>query len=238
MPTYLITGCNRGIGLAFVEKLVSLPNNTIIGTVRSPSTDFSALSALKGQPGALHILTCDTSSESSIFSFAEEVASLLGSDRKIDYLLNNAGINTVPHETSLTLSSAGLTEQITVNVFGPAKIVQTLLPHLQNGSVVLNVSSDLASMTMSAEKVPLSATAYAISKAGLNMLTVHQATQLRERGVRVVCVHPGWVQTDMGGGRAPLKPEESVTGVLEVLHKVEEKDSGKYLSYTGDVLQW
>ncbi|KAH9204912.1 hypothetical protein DL95DRAFT_398161 [Leptodontidium sp. 2 PMI_412] len=238
MPTYIITGCNRGLGLAFVEQLVSSSTNTIIATIRSPFTDSSALSALKAQPGALHILTCDTSSESSISSFADEVTCLLGPDSKIDYLLNNAGINNVPHETSLTLSSAGLSEQIMVNIFGPAKIVQALLPHLKNDSVVLNISSDLASMTLSAEKAQLNATAYAISKAGLNMLTVHQATHLRERGVRVVCVHPGWVQTDMGGGQAPLKPEESVMEILEVLYKVEEKDSGKYLSYTGDVLQW
>lgn len=104
--------------------------------------------------------------------------------------------------------------------------------------MVLNVSSDLASLAFSVEKVQLDATAYAISKAGLNMLTVHQARHLRERGVWAVCVHPGWVPTDMGGGEALLKPEESAVGVLEVLHWVEEEDSGKYFSYTGDVLQW
>jgi NAD(P)-dependent dehydrogenase (short-subunit alcohol dehydrogenase family) len=238
MPTYLITGCNRGLGLTFVEQLISSPANIIIATIRSTSTNSSALQALKAQSGVLHILICDTSSESSISSFAEQVTPLLGQDSKIDYLINNAGINTVPHETSLTLSSTGFTEQMMVNVFGPAKMVQVLLPHLKNGSVVMNISSDLASMSFSAEKTDLAATAYGISKAGLNMLTVHQARHLRERGVTVVCMHPGWVQTDMGGGRAPLKPEESVSGVLEVLHKVERSDTGKYLNHIGDVLQW
>jgi NAD(P)-dependent dehydrogenase (short-subunit alcohol dehydrogenase family) len=68
-------------------------------------------------------------------------------------------------------------------------------------------------MAFSAEKEHLRATAYAINKAGLNMLTVHQARQLRERGVWIVCVHPAWVKTDMGGEQALLKSEVSAVGV-------------------------
>jgi hypothetical protein len=86
--------------------------------------------------------------------------------------------------------------------------IQALFPHLRKGSVVLKVGSDLASVVFSAEKTQLDATAYEISKVGLDMLTVHQARHLREWSLACVCA--SWVvQTDMGGDKELLTPEES-----------------------------
>lgn len=137
MPVYAITGANRGLGLEFVRQLLSDPLNTVIGAVRSMKNDLSELKALD-KDGRLHILECDTSSSSSITKFAEEVEKVIGKEQ-IHYLLNNAAINAVPNQTSLDLTEADLQEHISINVFGPAKTVQVLLPHLQKGSVVMNM---------------------------------------------------------------------------------------------------
>jgi NAD(P)-dependent dehydrogenase (short-subunit alcohol dehydrogenase family) len=138
MPVYAITGANRGLGLEFVRQLLSDSSNTVIGAVRSLENDLSELKALD-KDGHLHILECDTSSSASISKFADGVAKILGKNQQIHYLLNNAGINAVPDQTSLDLTETDLQQHISVNVFGPAKTVQVLLPHLQKGSVIMNM---------------------------------------------------------------------------------------------------
>jgi NAD(P)-dependent dehydrogenase (short-subunit alcohol dehydrogenase family) len=124
----------------------------------------------------------------SISSFASQVIATLGQGSQIDFLINNAGINSVPSERSLTLTAETLSIQMTTNVLGPAKVVEFLLPLLQKGSVVVNMTSGLSSMSYSKSKKENDATAYSISKAGLNMLTVHQSIDLKEKGVIVICI--------------------------------------------------
>ena len=138
MPVYAITGANRGLGLEFVRQLLSDSSNTVIGAVRSLKNDLSDLKSLDTS-GRLHILECNTSEVSSISKFGEAIAEVLGKDGQLQYLFNNAGINAVPDQTSLDLQEADLQQHISVNVFGPAKTVQVLLPHLQKGSVVVNM---------------------------------------------------------------------------------------------------
>jgi NAD(P)-dependent dehydrogenase (short-subunit alcohol dehydrogenase family) len=138
MPVYAITGANRGLGLEFVRQLLSDSSNTVIGAVRSTNNDLSELKALD-KDGRLHILECDTSSTSSISKFGEGVTKILGQDRQLHYLLNNAGINGVPDQTSLDLTETDLQKHISVNVFGPAKTVQVVLPHIQKGTVIVNM---------------------------------------------------------------------------------------------------
>jgi NAD(P)-dependent dehydrogenase (short-subunit alcohol dehydrogenase family) len=106
----------------------------------------------------IQILQCDTSYLDSINSFASQITNFLGPSTKIDYLLNNAGINSVPHQTALSLTPEGLQEQITVNVLGPAKTVEALQQHLHDGSVVMNMTSGLGSLTYSKSKTPTIAT--------------------------------------------------------------------------------
>jgi len=239
MPTYVITGANRGLGLEFVAQLSQEASNKIIVASRSPSPEkVKDLESLKSKNKNIYILECDTSSLKSIASFASEVASLLGPQGKIDYLLNNAGINSVPDQRSLSLTSEGLQEQITVNVLGPAKTVEALQAHLHEGSVVMNMTSGLGSLTYSKSKSANSATAYSISKASLNMLTVHQSIDLKHKGVIVICMDPGWVKTDMGGKGAVLEKEESIEGMLRCLSGLTIADSGKFFVYDGHEKAW
>lgn len=239
MPTYVVTGANRGLGLEFVTQLASQASNIIIATSRTLSPEkIHALQTIKHKSQDFHIVECDTGSVESMTSFASTVTMLLGQEGQIDCLINNAGINSVPQQTSLTLTPEGLHENITINVFGPAKLVQVLQRHLKQGSKVMNMTSGLGSLTESKTKnVPL-CTAYSISKAGLNMLTVHQSIELRDEGVVVICMDPGWVKTDMGGKGAVLEKEESIKGMLSVLRGLKVDDSGKFYLYDGTVKPW
>ncbi|CZS97542.1 hypothetical protein WAI453_008678 [Rhynchosporium graminicola] len=237
MTLWIVTGANRGLGLEFIAQLSTDTSNTVIACVRSLSASHDALQALQQKNSSITILECDTGSESSIKDFGSKFSSQFGSGTKIDFLLNNAGINTTAAQTSLTMTGESLMNHMNVNVMGPARIVQVLDVHLKEGSVVMNMTSGLGSLSYNATKNPPQATVYAMSKAALNMLTVHQAGQFKERGVKFLCIDPGWVKTDMGGSNALLEKEESIAGMLKVL-KDESTKSGEYLEYNGNKREW
>lgn len=238
MTVYAITGANRGLGLEFVRQLASNSKNTIIAAVRTanpPPADLASIQ--KSSEATIHILQCDTGSPSSIAEFGKAASAALGSDDvKIDYVLNNAGVQTQPQTSTRDLSLDDLTKHIAVNVFGPAKVVDVLYSHLQSGSVVMNMSSGLASIERAVKESDTTNAPYSISKAALSMLTVHQAAELKDRGVKVFSMDPGWVKTDMGGPKAPLEPEESIKGMLKVIHGTPE--AAKFYHYTGSECEW
>ncbi|KFY87129.1 hypothetical protein V500_07167 [Pseudogymnoascus sp. VKM F-4518 (FW-2643)] len=238
MPTWLITGANRGLGLEFVTQLSKDVSNTIIATSRSMSREtLAGLEALDIK-SRLHILECDTSSPSSIEALGKDVSSLLNGGDKIDFLLNNAGVNVASQLTSLTVTPEAILENVKVNVIGPAKIVQVLEGHLKQGAVVMNMTSGLGSMADTRATETTKCTAYSISKAGLNMLTLHQASHLREKGVVVVCVDPGWVKTALGGEGAIMEKEDSIKGMLKCLKGLKPEDSGKFFAHDGREKAW
>ena len=240
--TYAITGFNRGLGLEFVRQL-SAPgaSNTIIAAVRSLSGELDDLKTLasKSTGSKIHILECDTASLPSIQKFGTEASKVLDG-KQLDVLLNNAGINAVPQQTSLDLGEEDVLQHIRVNVLGPAKTTEALVPLLGPGSVVVNMTSGLGSCERS-KKTPKCA-AYSISKAAVNMLTVHNASDLKGKGVRIICMDPGWVKTRMGGEGAMLEPEVSIGGMLRTIERVGgqegEGDSGKFYTYTGEEVPW
>lgn len=104
----------------------------------------------------------------------------------------------------------------------------------------MNMTSGLGSMANSLAMTPRKCAGYSISKAALNMLTVHQAEDVRGmlKGARVVAMDPGWVKTRMGGEGAVLEPEESIGGMLKALHGLGEEDGGKFFTYTGEQVPW
>ncbi|MCJ1248846.1 hypothetical protein MMC30_006067 [Trapelia coarctata] len=152
----------------------------------------------------IHILECNTASLSSIERFTKTASTIVGEKGKVDFLINNAGINDVPEEGAFNITSKGLGDHINVNVLGLAKVVEGLRNHLKAGSVVMNMTSGLGSISKTLTIKPPKHATYSISKAALQMLTVHQAGELKEQGVVVVCMDPGWGKTDMGGEDAVL----------------------------------
>ena len=239
MPVYCITGTNRGLGLEFVRQLAQDASNTIIASTR-PSADLADLRAVASE--STHILSCETSDVDSVRAFAEEAARILAG-RKIDYVINNAGINqTRPDESSLNVDAVHLAHQIATNVVGPAKVVQFLLEAgaLSSSVRVLNLTSGLASMAITLGGTQRKCFGYSVSKAGLNMLAIHQSADLRAKleGAVVVVMDPGWVKTRMGGPGAMLEPDFSISGVLKVLHGLRDEDNARFYNHDGSTNEW
>lgn len=229
-----------GIGLEFVRQLSKDPSNSIIATIRSSSTDHGDLQAVASS--STHILVCETGELSSIQAFVKEAAKKLNGNQ-INYLVNNAGINANPQQTSLSIVPEDLQKHMQVNVMGPAKTVQFLYEAslLSNNVRIVNMTSGLGSMAKSLMIDPRKCATYSISKAALNSLTVQQSGNLRDAGLKgavVVCMDPGWVKTRMGGEGAMIVAEESVAGMLKCVHGLQDGSNGKFFTYTGEEVPW
>ncbi|KAF2637608.1 NAD(P)-binding protein [Massarina eburnea CBS 473.64] len=238
MPTYFLTGANRGIGLEFVEQLSADPRNNILAGVRSRRSDIAYLKALRKARRNIHMIECDVSSTDSISSLEFRVAEILSrTGSNLDYIFNVAAINNAASSTSLNLDPVSFQAHMTTNVVGPAKIVETLQPFLARGAVVVNLTSGLASLSVAKDGGARCAT-YAISKAALHMLSLHQARDLRRNHAIVICMDPGWVKTRMGGKGAMVEPKVSIAGMLDVVRELRKEDSGKFLRFDGSEVPW
>lgn len=226
MATWVVTGANRGIGLEFAKQLLAEGHSVIAG-VRSPES-------MKFSHEKMSILQLDVSSTSSVHEFAENVKSM---SQSIDILVNNAGrmdgrwqsLEDVDPEVSL--------EVLNVNTIGPLRVSQVLWPLLQasNKGKIANISSLMGSIDdcMSGRSY-----AYRTSKTGLNMITKILAVEGKDHNITVTAYHPGWAKTDMGGERAPVPVSVSVKGLIELIHKQDIAQSGRFFEYTGDELPW
>jgi NAD(P)-dependent dehydrogenase (short-subunit alcohol dehydrogenase family) len=137
----------------------------------------------------------------------------------ITLLVNNAGAARDVLDDPLDIDL--LREDIEVNLIGPADFTNRLLSQLDSPSDIINISSMGASLCEPIEdswNVP----AYKISKAGLNMFTRTMSYQLRDKGVTVSSLDPGWVRTDMGGEDAPINPEEVAEEIFDLASRKVE----------------
>ncbi|KAH9853208.1 NAD-P-binding protein [Lenzites betulinus] len=236
--TWLVTGANRGIGLEIVRQLLESPANLVVAASRKPEAS-SALSDLKKTAkGTLHIVQLDIGDFDSIRTLPKTLEPILG-EVGLDYLINNAAI--FIRETAFTVAPEDLLNVLRVNTVGPAFVSQVLLPFLEKGSTkkILNISSSGGSIEIAGhlQGSPFElTTAYAVSKAGLNMLTYKQ--KLEKPDFTVIALCPGWVKTDMGGDGAVLEPQESIAGILKLITSATPADSGKYLRYNGETIPW
>ncbi|MFZ5636180.1 MAG: SDR family oxidoreductase [Pseudomonadota bacterium] len=226
----LVTGANRGIGLEFVRRLLAR-GDRVVATCRHPGK-ATALNTLAGEyPGRLHVLPLDVGVEKSRAELARELPLVC---ERLDLLVNNAGV-LHSGERFGALSQATLEDTLRTNTVGPLLLLQTLAPTLADGARVANLSSMLGSI---AGTERFGTPSYNISKAAQNMATVLAAHALRDRGIVVLALHPGWVQTDMGGEGAQIPPAESVAGLLRVVDAATLADSGRFLDWQGRPMAW
>ena len=231
----LVTGANRGLGLEFVRQLLG-QGRRVVATCRQPGR-ATALNALAGEhPGRLRVLPLDVAEARSRDEMVRELPLLAGDDApvRIDLLLNNAGV-LHSGERFGNVSAVNLDDSLRTNAIGPYLLVQALAPLLADGARIANLSSQLGSIGGAARFGTLS---YAMSKAAQNMATVQLAHALARRGIVVVALHPGWVQTEMGGAGAQVTPEDSARGLLEVIAGLGDGDSGRFLDWQGNTLPW
>ncbi|CAE7182678.1 unnamed protein product [Rhizoctonia solani] len=232
---YLVVGANRGLGLEFVRQLLQTPENRVIATYRDASKldELNKLSSERSNAGRLESVQLDMNDDESCKAAANEIRTKAGA---IDVLIVNAGINN--HIDSVLEQSVDeFSNTFKTNVLGPLRITQHFAPlfNTHRLSKLAFITSVQGSLTRGKTALTPS---YGISKAALNMMGRKLAYELEPSNVAVVLLHPGWVQTDMGGSDAPITPAQSIGGMLKVIDKVDLKNSGEYWQWDGQSLPW
>jgi len=228
----LITGASRGIGLEFVRQLAER-GARVYATCRTPARATGLQQIAERSGGRVCIYELDVADPASI---ARLRASLHADTDGLDLLINNAGV--YPRgEHFGSLDPDLMISILRINSLGPVLVTQALLELLTAGNApkVINITSQLGSL---ARKTGGGSYSYSGSKALLNMYTRAMAAELRPMGIIAVPVHPGWVQTDMGGSGAPLTVRESVQALLSLIDHLQMGDSGRYLQWDGSELPW
>jgi len=231
MTVSFITGANRGIGLEIVRQLIQRDGHVYAG-VRTP-TDADVLQQLAQKfPGKLSIIPLEMRDERQIKAAVAQIKEKSGS---LNLLINNAGIYT-RGESVGSLNTEAMLEGLQNNSVAPILLAQACLEILKEGkpSVVINMSSGMGSISRAGSGSPT----YRAGKAALNMYSRVLANELHKDGVIVVAMHPGWVQTDMGGSGAQLTVEESVKGQLKVIDQLTISESGRFLQWDGSEVAW
>lgn len=222
--TVLITGANRGLGLEFAQQYAAAGWD-VIGTARRPeaATELNALD--------VRVLQLDVTDQASVARLAQDLG-----DLQIDLLINNAGV--LPRTGGISnLNLDDFTRALAVNTVGPVRVTQAVLPNLRrgDGKTIIHITSGLGSI---GDNTSGGFYGYRESKAALNMFNRSLAAELRSDGFTCVVLHPGWVQTDMGGRNATLTPKESVTGMRSVIAGLSLADTGTFWNYAGEPLAW
>ena len=224
---FVVTGANRGIGLEFVRQLTAR-GEQVDATVRDPGDAFE-LQAI-ARPGVrLRIHRLDVAEDASVEAFAAELPG-----GPVDVLINNAGVSGV--KGGEPVDPPDILRVLNVNAVGTLRVTRALLPRLREGKgkKIVNLTSKLGSIA----EATGGRYAYRLSKAALNMATKLLAEDLRGEGFRTVALHPGWVQTRMGGTTAPVPPEQSVRGMLRIIDGLTAEQSGRTFDFQGRDLPW
>jgi len=222
MPTILITGAGRGLGLELARQYAH-EGWRVIGTARGSAPELEKTGA--------QVLRADVTDTAAV----RELSSRLKGE-PIDLLFCNAGII---GKRGMALGSFDYDEWekvLRVNLLGAAAVIEALVDNVaaSERKTIAVMSSRLGSISeTSGMTLP-----YSTSKAALNLLAKALAETLRPRGVIVAALSPGWVKTDMGGQGASLTPEVSVRGLRKVLGGLRREDSGKFFAYDGSIIPW
>lgn len=221
MPLAVVTGANRGIGLALTE-LLRQRGWSVVAACRESSPKLVSL-------GAEIVAGVDVSTDAGVEKLRK---ALVG--RTVDLLVNNAGI-LVWDEPLGKLSADGIRKQFEVNALAPLRITEALLPSLGRGAKVALVTSRMGSIDDNGSG---GAYGYRMSKAALNMAGKSLAVDLKDRGVAVVILHPGMVKTDMVQGHGQIEPEEAARGLLARIDELTLENTGRFFHQNGQPLPW
>jgi NAD(P)-dependent dehydrogenase (short-subunit alcohol dehydrogenase family) len=220
MKTVLITGANRGIGFETARQLATRGFHVVIGA-RSEQDGQRAVQELQTL-GKASLLVVDVSSSKSIALAASKFSSI----GQLDVLINNAGIYPDEGVSVLTISRQQMVSTLQTNTFGALEVTQAFLPYLKKTAAarVINVSSGYGQLDGLAASVP----SYCLSKFALNGVTIMLAEALKEYGIAVNSMCPGWVRTDMGGSSAPRSVEQGADTAVWLATEAEQNHTGKF----------
>lgn len=230
----LITGANRGIGLELVRQYLTR-GERVFATARQPDSAIDLHTLKEAFPDQLTMVTLDVSDDDAIQQAAQTVREHIDS---LDLLINNAGINPPGQSQRFgAVESAQMLRVLHVNTVAPLMVIQAFYDLLKAAeqSIVVNVSSQMGAFDW---KRGGGFYGYSPSKTALNMVTHLLGADLGGDGITAITVHPGWVQTDMGGANASLTVEESAGGMVQLIDGITSADAGKFYNWNGTPHAW
>jgi norsolorinic acid ketoreductase len=246
---YLVTGANRGIGLALTSQLLQRANTTVVATVRNESTDVAPLKALSKADGSNLIITYLSISTTSTTEVEDAHKALVKSLKdhgieKLDVVVANAGLGTSWKSTLETPLSSVVTD-FYANAVGPIALYQNVHPLLKAAPeakfvIIGSILGSIGGMMPGAPGL-----SYGVSKAGVHFAAKKMHNE--EEKIVVLPVHPGWVQTENGQNFAnsigvpapPMTAEQSAGAVLAQIDRATKSTtSGTFVGYDGEVVPW
>ena len=222
MKNALVTGANRGIGLELVKQLLD--------------SGFKVHATFRSAKGGLEAITNPNLSIHQMdIRDKDEIEKVIDSINSLDLLINNAGVADGRWQSISEIDMEYALEVLNINSVSPVLVTQQALAKLTEGSKIVMMSSLMGSISDCRSGRSY---AYRASKTALNMFSMAMKNELDSLGISLLIMHPGWVETDMGGPNAPLSTTESVNGIMQ---RIEEQDlsmSGRYVEFDGSPIEW
>jgi NAD(P)-dependent dehydrogenase (short-subunit alcohol dehydrogenase family) len=227
----LITGANRGLGYEITAEALERGHAVIAG-VRNPSKANERLETLIAKHGErLSIVQLDVTDEAGLAALASQMKQ---EGRTLGAIINNAAV-LLARETHIeNLDMDDVSRTFEINLYGPMRVVKHFLPLLkEKDAAVINISSEAGSMTNAYPgDYP-----YAISKTALNMFSQQLLAYVKDRGIQVLSIHPGWIKTDMGGENAPNDPRSSALGIVDQIERrIVPESRFHFVDYSGKAM--
>jgi len=235
MPTILITGANRGLGLEFTRQYAA-DGWTVLAASRSGSPELDEIA----QAGNVEQFTVDVADDASVAALAAAIGG-----RPVDVLLNNAGFygrvgfadGGVEHQAFGDTDYENWANVMNINVFGPMRMAEAFVDNVaaSEQKKIVTLSSMLGSMELNTIG---GLYAYRSSKAAVNQVMKSMSVDLAKRGILAVAVHPGWAKTAMGGPDADIEAAEGVTGLRQQIAALTENSLGRLIAFDGSILPY
>lgn len=231
MPSILITGTNRGIGLELC-KLYADKQWQVHACCRSPAR-ATELNAVAAKYPNLQIHTLDINDNEQRHALADKLQ-----QKPIDILFNNAGVyGNWDHQSFGQTDTSEWLYALQTNVIASMKMMETFKPHVaaSDKRIIVNMSSKMGSM---ADNGSGGSYIYRSCKAAVNAITVSAARDLAREGITVIAQHPGWVRTDMGGPHGEISATTCANNIDYILEQLSIEDSGRFIDIDGSSIPW
>ena len=231
MKHCIITGANRGVGLALVADYLEKGDWHVHACCRQPEKADALRELVTSHLGRITLHTLDVVDQASVNKLAEDLR-----DQPIDLLINNAGIKGSKRQSRSDMDYDNWAEVFAVNAMAPLRVTEALLTHLKaaESAKIATISSQMGAICHKGT----GQYAYRSSKAAVNKVMSILAQEVAEDGLTCILLHPGWVQTDMGGARADITPKESARGIAKTIDKATHKDNGSFFKWNGEPHGW
>ncbi|MES2580769.1 MAG: SDR family oxidoreductase [Pseudomonadota bacterium] len=224
----LITGANRGIGLEFTKQY-SADGWKVLACCREPESAV-ALQSLVSISKNVEVFALDVGNFSQIDNLALQLQ-----NEAIDVLINNAGV--YPPSSFGDTNYDDWAKAFKINSMSSLKMAEAFIQHITRGQIkkIATLSSKMGSID---DNTSGESYIYRASKSAVNMVMKNLSIDLKPYGISVVTLHPGWVQTDMGGANGLINTQTSVTGLRQVIADLSLESTGRFITFDGKSIKW